>query len=302
MATVLIGRRHRADFHADLRAVGLSSFTLVVDTQPNLLDAPGASSVALSAQCATCNLLDFLAQVENLDRYRGLSAVRGFFALLPEIARAEAAGDGDALLAVAARLRASGVYELTDRARPPRLSGAARIAVVGDDDGPGQVRDAARVADASGWVLLEPSREGPSRTAEQISDLARAGARRVLLGYYSHAAATERFSAFVESESFAERWHAMLLRSKNGGFAHFGLAMALPACATLQMGSNVALERLRARLDLQFRRMTDDASLMCPENVSGYGLTNDTRATLAGTHVARTSLAVRYGSVILAFR
>jgi hypothetical protein len=78
MPIVQIGRRHRADYESDLRAVGLSSYTLIVDTQPNVLDSPSASSANIAdiAQCAACNFLDFLAQVEGLERYYGLSSAR----------------------------------------------------------------------------------------------------------------------------------------------------------------------------------------------------------------------------------
>jgi hypothetical protein len=47
--------------------------------------------------------------------------------------------------------------------------------------------------------------------------------------------------------------------------------------------------------------MDDDASLMCPENVSGYSLTNDLRAVLGGTRVARRGFAIRHDPFVFAF-
>jgi hypothetical protein len=287
----------------------LGSYNLVVDTEPDVDDkdltvrsplASGSRAV-LSTQCASCNFLDFLAQVDDLGAYDGLVSIRGFFAALPEVALAAASGDGDALLRVAARFGASAVYEVSGRAVDARTTGLPRICRVRDDDAPAQLRDAARAAKGAGWVLVEPSACGPSRLLAALGDLARAGAERVLFGYVSHAAAIDGWSAFVESDDFRDRWYGLLLRARELGLAHLGLAIALPPCATLQMRRNLPLEERRARLDTQFRRMDADYSLMCPENVSGYSLTNDTRAVLAGTRIARRGFAIRHSQVVFAF-
>jgi hypothetical protein len=93
----------------------------------------------------------------------------------------------------------------------------------------------------------------------------------------------------------------VVTEAKRIGFEHLGLAMAYSPCATLQWRANQPLERMRAQLDLHFRRLEGESSSMCAENVSGYSLFNDTRAFIRENAPSARDLALRYDSVVLEF-
>jgi hypothetical protein len=105
----------------------------------------------------------------------------------------------------------------------------------------------------------------------------------VLIGYVEHARAIEEYAEAVEHAP-SETWSAMIRDLRMRGVERLGFVAAVTPCASLRWHKNRPLEGLRAKLDLSFRRVDADASLMCPENVSGYSLSNDLervpRATL----------------------
>jgi len=301
MALVHIARAHRADYATDLDRCGLGSYTALIDTQPNILEGV-AASLPDAAQCAGCNFLDFLAGTSDLGPYRGLAQIRGFFAALPDVLRALQRQDREALEATCARLGAGQCYEVLRARARAELPGLPKILLIQAPDEGGPFLDLVGTGGDLEWVLIEPNRRGPAWVAAQLARAAELGTPRVLIGYHRHAAAMEHWSDFVEAPGFADDWPAMLARAATLGLGKLGLVMAYPACASLQWRANLPLERMRAQLDLSFRRVAAEASLMCPENVSGYSLTNDTRAVLASTAVARRSYAIRFENLVVCSR
>src|SRR5690606_15376243 len=102
-----------------------------------------------------------------------------------------------------------------------------------------------------------------------------------------------------ERPDMRAEWDALLTRVARVP-ARVGMALAYTPCALLQVRANIGLEQRRARLDTHFRRLTRESSLMCPENVSGYGLVNDVRDLDADT-LAPSGFALRYEGLLLAF-
>src|SRR5262249_52968186 len=152
----------------------------LVDTQPNLLDefeargrrpsasnvvdlvevrsnstsrSPGMSvSLVDSAQCSSCTLLNFLAQVPNLEAYPALAELRRFFAGLPELISAVASRDVDRVLRTREQLGASACYELVPYGDAGKLAGLPKIEILRAKDLP----PPARTSSTNRTVLVEP--------------------------------------------------------------------------------------------------------------------------------------------------
>lgn len=301
MSLVHIGRHHRADYATDLSAVGALSYTVVIDTQPNLLEGDRHVSALDAAQCSRCTLLDFLAQVPNLRAFPALAELRTFFAGLPELMPAIATGDAERVRRIGEGLGARSCFEIVPFGAQGQLRGIAKLEVVRAKVLPNGERGPRGASDRTRTALVEPGSGGPAWLIAQLRALEAAGVSRAFIGYHEHASAMDAFSAFVERDDFRSEWQSLLLSSRAIGFEHLGLAMAFPPCATLKVGPNIQLEALRARLDLQFRRLDADASMMCPENVSGYGLTHDTRAAFGAAPLSQTRCAIRHANLIFTF-
>jgi hypothetical protein len=293
MALVQIPRAERADYEADLRRLGLSSYTAVIDAQPNLADYD-RSGVDNWAKCASCSFVHFLDGLEDIARFSTLVPLKKFFALLPGVVEAISTADSRRLYAAADQLGATACYQICRGAAPVRFAEVPVLRVIGAAD------DAALVGPRSErcCLLLEPGRHGIDWVLERLRCTVVAGYGRALIGYHQHASAMDHWSDFLESADFSERWPALIAQAQQSGLSRFGMMMAYPPCASLQWPQNLALERLRARLDLHFRALEKDSSLMCPENVSGYALANDTRPVVARTKVFQHNYAIRFEQVI----
>ena len=279
MSHVHVPLRHRADRNADLEGLGLSLSLSIVDTEPRA-DAEGG----VDGGCASCSFVSFLKSRPDLAGYRGLANV------LRALDRF-GAGAAPGLLAGADDPRPSSVFCIARR----RETSADRLLHV--EVGDGRTWSEIRPGDA---VVLRPDAEGPKRLLAQLGQARRAGARSILLGYVRHADAVDHFAAFLEHPELHDGWLTLLAEARQLGFVGLGFAMAYPPCATLQWSGNRALESLRARLDLQFRRLDNEASMMCPENVSGYSLLNDTRESMRTVPVATSRYAIRVeGSLVV---
>jgi hypothetical protein len=277
---------------------GLSSFVPVIDTTPDHLERADAASRGAASQCSACTFLHYLAVLPGLAPSEGLGEIRDAFSLLPELESALARGDGQAALALAGRLGARRTYEIVAGAARPLLAGVPRVRVVH------ALADAAEAAGdrEAAWVLVEPDRRGPLGLLEKVSSLDRGGTSRVLVGYCEHAAAVEHFAGFVETDDFAGQWHEFLRWSAARVSSVPALLMAYPSCASLQFRANSVLERACAQADITFRRLGREASLMCPENVSGYTLVNDSRTLLRAAAPPRGSgFAIRHRNLLLSF-
>lgn len=256
---------------APLARRGVSSFAAVIDVQPDVGGADdGRSHIALS-QCARCSLVDFLrARRSNaLDAHPVLASIVGFFDRLPRIEEARAAGNARALSSACADFGVRRVFTVDDGRLGRPLLDLPRVHVVG-------AAASMRLAGAE-WALVSPGRDGLDRVRESVSEAVRAGVTRILVGYHSHAAANEHWSDFAGAPGFEETWPGFVRSMFTLGVTELVLLMPYPACAILQWREHRPLEAVRARLDLQLRRAGAESSMMCPENVSGYALFNDTR-------------------------
>jgi hypothetical protein len=121
---------------------------------------------------------------------------------------------------------------------------------------------------------------------------------RVALGYHRHAAAMDRWSEFADVPNFDAAWRHCLETAWSLDITDLVVVLPYPACALLQWQENRPLEALRARLDLQLRRAGPDASMMCPENVSGYALFNDTHAVREAT-ATRERFGIRFEDLVM---
>jgi hypothetical protein len=289
MALVHIGRRQRADFATDLARFGFSSHTLVVDAQPNL-GADEQPPLDEWAQCASCNFREFLAGVGDLRAYPALGPLARFLAHVPELVRALGDRSEPEVARLARQVGAQSCYQLVFDEEPslPRIP---RIVVVG------RVETLSLICPGD-RVLFEPNRGGVAALIEGLAHARQRGVEQAALGYVRHASAMDHFSDFVEHPSFAEDWAALPARSVALGIGRLGFFMAYPPCATLQLEENRALERVRARMDLSFRRMRHDASLMCPENVSGYTLLSDVAEIVPQGLLPERRLALRFDRLL----
>lgn len=270
--------RSPAQRRADPTAIGLSWSLAVVDTEPR-----SASGDVDDGACRTCSFVSFLQTRQDLARYRGLpqilQALRAEDMALPGASASRAVPPSSQFRLAPARRR-EGERVLHERV----LADLSRSEI--------------RPGDA---VLLRPDGRGPASLLAELQHARELGVESVLIGYVRHADAIDHFAAFLEHPDLAAGWLGVLAQARQLGLSALGFAMAYPPCATLQWSGNRALEALRARLDLQFRRLDREASLMCPENVSGYSLLNDTRDALRSINVTATRLAVRTGDALLVF-
>ncbi len=297
MPLVQIGHRHRADFETDLGNYGFSSFLRVIDAQPNL---GFGQSPAMDewAQCASCTFVDFLRSFPrgaNEQHGRGLREIRTFFDELPQAIRAVVEGDLQLCHALAKELGASAVAQVLDSGMVP-IEGLATIWALGGDPQP-QIS----CAGAGDTVLLEPNGGGVERLLEQVVGAVRLGIRRVGIGFHRHASAMDHWADFVEHPGFDEQWPSLAARACSLGLDRLTFCMAFPPCASLKWRENEHLEQMAAKLDLHFRRTREDASLMCPENVSGYSLTHDIRASLEGCNVLAHNHGLKFDRLLFLF-
>lgn len=270
---------------------GLSSFVALVDVQPDVAARDEARRHITVSQCAGCSLVDFLRGrgPATLARHPALASLVGFFDRLHLIERARATRDARALDATCAELGARRVFAVEDGTVARPIADLPRIHVVG-------AAPSERLAGAQ-WALVGPDRDGPDRVREDVARAVRAGVTKILVGYHRHTAAMDGWSDFAGAPDFDEAWPALVRSMWTLGVTELGMLMPYPACAILQWRENHPLEALRARLDLQLRRMDAESSMMCPENVSGYALYNDTRSARALG--AREVFAVRFEDLVL---
>ncbi|WP_428332121.1 hypothetical protein [Novosphingobium sp.] len=298
MTHVIIPRQHRADFATETQQAHFSLYSTVIDVQPNETQMQPAD-LAQASQCARCNFVNFLQGVDNLDAYHGLSGLRSLFKHLPAVHLALSQRNGPILQEFARSVECNSVFELTaGHAMPPRMSGVPRIHRVQFGQGTDVVMPQASRESEQDWVLIEPNEHGPTWVLNQIDRLHRLGYRRVLVGFYEHAQAMDKWASFFEREAFAGEWQMMMLQVSKKGLDRFGFMMSFPPCASLQWRGNIALERLRSRLDLQFRQIEGNASMMCPENVSGYSLYNDMKDFAQAATATQHTLCMRYESLL----
>ena len=162
--------------------------------------------------------------------------------------------------------------------------------------------DAGLRAAAGDQCLVVPGKAGPLWTLTQIESVRRAGfTGAIAIGYTDHASASVAWDEFVTRPGFDGEWLALLEGAARIGLSGLGLMMALTPCSSLAWRANQVLERIRAQLDVHFRGIEGESSMMCAENVSGYGLVGELQDFLRARAAARipTQLALRYDRVIL---
>ena len=288
MPLVMLGASHRADRETEEALSRFSSFTTLIDVQPDL-DLEGSD---MGSQCSTCSLVDFLSAVPNLNRHLGLAPFLATMQRLPELQQARATGDVEAILSWSRSTLGSGrVYEIVESGSPRVLGRLPAIWCLGGSDLP-------RVA-LGDVCLLRPDADGPSAISERLRAAQARGARRFLLGHLRHARSAVEFSACWERENIDGEWQSMLVDASTGGADTLGCVIPLPACALLQLTANQHLESMRSRLDLQLRRLDEDASMMCPENVSGYGMLNELKRHGSRLAASKRGLGLRYGNILI---
>lgn len=273
---------------APSRGAALAFSTFVVDVQPDV--GPGELAAAAS-QCASCNFVDFLRGVDDLPRYLALAPLSRLLYALPQLADAYASADAEALGRVTGELGARRCYQVLAAGAPRRLPGPAIHQLDGG------MPDSAVLGDD--WLMVPPGAEGPAGAGRTIEALCAAGHERIILGSHQHSATVEHWAAFCDRPDMQAEWDALLARVGQLP-AQVGLALAYTPCALLQVRANIGLERRRAQLDTHFRRLSGESSMMCPENVSGYGLVNDVR-DLDAANLAPSRFALRYEQLVLAF-
>lgn len=239
-----------------------SSFTTVVDLDPALtLEEALPSHKAL--QCASCNFATFLRGVEHVEAFDGLSALSATFRELPRLLSAFRAGDSEALHELSRSLGAPRCYEIVPAHAAPSTR-LPRVYLTEDVHVPTGLGE-------QDFVLVPLS--AALKKGRHAAALIRPHAN-VLIGYVEHARAIEEYADAMENGSL-EAWVDLVFDLTRRGVSRLGLIAAVTPCASLRWQANTPLEGLRARLDLAFRRVDADASLMCAENVSGYSLSND---------------------------
>jgi hypothetical protein len=284
---------------SDHAAIGPVARLSIVDIQPDMVREELALRSRFS-KCAACNFRQFLSAQPGLQRYWGLAAVHQLFEYLPALARALADRNGPVIRDLVRRVGARGCVEIHTTAVPATLALPHLIAV-------DLTRDSAHNApqrrdeDGPGWMIIIPGTDGPARIVDELKTAARRGYRGVWVGHYEHAAMAERWSEFCDQPEFAAEWSLLGIRAHEAGVPALGIAEALPPCALLQRAPNRILESVRARLDLHFRTMDSERSLMCPENVSGYAVINDMRALAPVFRVGDSQLALRFENVMFTF-
>lgn len=286
---------HSASAVRERACATIQSFTALIDVRPAQLHLERAST-----ECSGCNLVPFLNAAPGVGRHPQLGRVRDFFNVLPDIEWAVAHHDERFLRKQCDRIGAVRAMELVAPAASPRFDSLPKIRALPVWPQPFGA-ETQKVDGSLDWVLLQPSGDGPARILEEMRTVTRAGVRNVLIGYYEHAAATENWSDFCESDGFEARWRNLLEVAGRLGLQHLGFMMPFPACASLQWGAHVELEAIRARMDLHLRVIDRESSHMCAENVSGYSLTNDVRTFVARFLPNRFRLTFRVEDVILGF-
>jgi hypothetical protein len=218
------------------------------------------------------------------------------FAVIPSFLDAIRRGDSEAVRNIARVTGARTVREVLRAGEAPQLNlpvlQTISAAVTYESPRPRQEEDVA---------LVEPTANGPQHLLADIRAASRAGFKRVYLGHARHARTMDHFNAFLERDNVRNEWSAMMTGAYATGVERVGMIMSFPACATLQWALNRPLEQLRSRLDMHFRRIDADSSMMCPENVSGYTLTNDTRGFVEGVAPMQRTMAMRVDRIVVSY-
>jgi hypothetical protein len=267
-----------------LAGYGLSAFTALVDVQPNVASYDERRRSLEMSQCAHCSLVDFL-KARDLEPFPLLQKLRAFFAKLPHIDRALARDDGESLAKVCSDVGARKVFLMTGA----RRIDLPRIHAVKAGD---SIVDIARAR----WALVSPDRGGVEGVLDGVARAARAGVTRILVGYHEHAHAVDGWTTFVEAAG-PGAFDEIIRGAMALGAREVVALIAYPPCAMLQWPQHKPLEALRARLDIQLRRTDAESSMMCPENVSGYVLFNDSASARA--LAIRDTYGVRYEDLVI---
>jgi hypothetical protein len=251
----VIARRH-LPLHREL---AFDAYLTVIDVQPAL--TYDEARAALSQQCAECNIVGFLQGLSPAANDDGLSGLRALFANLGAVGHALARGRGEEIVELARRMHMPKVWEIVYPGALPTL-GLPCAHVLGPDASSVVVRE-------RDVVVLPPHLAHDAQAL--VARWRRRGVTSLLLGYLEHAAAMDGLASFAERDDL----HELVLTLRAEGFERLGYAMAFPPCASFMWPENRPLEAMRARIDLQFRRLEADGPLICSENVSGYGLVRD---------------------------
>ena len=287
MTRVLIRARDRADQQTLEESSRFDELLTVIDLQPNLRsDELASASADAFAQCSSCTMRSFLHAQADLHRYPMLAWIDRAFGLVPRFTSALAAGDSRGVSALAAELGAE-PFEVVPHGARPFLS-LARVELV---------RAGAIATGTAQRVVVEPA----GSLADLIATLASVGAPQQLhVGHIEHASQAELWGPFVVTLPEGALRALLVDLARRGRRA--GLAMALPACASLQFRENIGLEAVRARSDVAFRSLTGTASMMCPDNVSGYAAVSDARAFARAHVTGPRAVALRYHRLLLTRR
>ena len=239
-----------------------SSFTTVVDFDPARTLAESLPARA-GLQCASCNVGAFLRGIPQLRAFDGLAQLSSTFRELARVIMAFDTGHADAVHELAHALGIARAYEVVPEHAAPRTD-LAHVYLTDGEHLPTGLGE-------QDWLLVPLSRAlGKGRAEPGL----RHAHTNVLVGYVEHARAIEEYADALESTSL-DSWSELLFGLRARGVARAGFIAAVTPCASLRWPQNRPLEGVRARLDLAFRRLDADASLMCAENVSGYALSND---------------------------
>ncbi|MBX3723666.1 MAG: hypothetical protein KF713_17605 [Turneriella sp.] len=292
--------KHRAEFDTFLAKLGFTSYVTLIDTRPNLMFLE-TGDLENSAQCAHCTFIDFLGQHATPDTFPELAGLRRFFAATQEISAHARQGNTARLVEILTGLGAQAVFEFDPGAGQGEHGlGLRKLRRVSTADLSVPIPVLRGGDENRHWLLLEPSAAGLEPLFERIRECRGQGYENVILGYAEHAAAIEQWSAFWEKIS-AENWTGFLLHAFQAGIRQIHFMTAFSPCASLQFRENMLLEKLRSDMDTRFRQLDETASMMCPENVSGYSLVNDVREFMRTNKAERKRFAIRHDNIVALF-
>jgi hypothetical protein len=291
MAKLHVAGGHRADYATDLEQAMFSRFLWVIDLEPDKLPDDAPSVGGGFSKCRACSFSPFIDGIPERSQYLGLDPLARTFRDAATLLAATSRGDVATVLRRCEELGARSVSEVVPIGQQPLLP---TLPAVFREDG-------LAAASHTAWGLAEPGPGGPSELAGRIRAMAIAGRRRILAGYLDHAVACEHWSEFVEHTTFEREWESLLVQIRQIRVDELVFAMAYPPCATLQWPRNRSLEARRARMDVHFRVISSDSSLMCAENVSGYTLLNDTRSLNLPGLGGPTGFAIKLDRLFLTF-
>jgi hypothetical protein len=262
-----------------------SSFTTVLDLDPARTLAESLPARA-GLQCATCSIAAFLHGLPQVEAFDGLAQLSATFRELPRVVTAFRTQRAEDVRELTGSLGIARAYEVV----PENMAPLSELAHVYLTDG---LRMPTGLTEQD-WLLV------PLASAlgkDGSTSLARVHTN-VLVGYVEHARAIEEYGDAVQHSS-RDSWSGMLGGLLARGVERAGFIAAVTPCASLRWPQNRPLESLRARLDLAFRRVDADASLMCPENVSGYALSSDLERVPAELLPRAATRAIRVDRLLL---